>query len=117
MSLSKEEERFYCGRAFGKVNIRGGGSIRSLEPHPEISEQERVPFTWGRDPSGASQLALALLRDALSDEAEAKQFHQDFNHRVLAILPERWTISRTRIIAHINMMKYQSKTMRGTTSR
>jgi Family of unknown function (DUF6166) len=107
MALANEE-RFYCGKPFGKVTVRAGGSIRVLEPCPELSQQERLPFTWGRDPSGASHLALALLKDALTDEAEAKRFHQRFSHRVVAILPDRWTISRTRIIAHVNMMKHQS---------
>jgi Family of unknown function (DUF6166) len=107
MALSNEE-RFYCGEAFGKVTVRAGRSIRELEPCAELSEQERMPFTWGRDPSGASHLALALLKDALRDEGEAKRFHQPFSHRVLAILPDRWTISRTRIIAHVNMIRHES---------
>lgn len=106
MALANEE-RFYCGKAFGKVIIRVGGSIRELESCPELREQERKPFSWGPDPSGASHLALALLRDALSDEGEAKRFHQRFSHRVLAILPDRWTISRTRIIEYVNLMKQE----------
>ncbi len=60
-------------------------------------------FAWGGGESGsaaAHQLALALLADALQDDARAVQLHHDFCSRVVAILPERWTMTRTRILAY-----------------
>lgn len=101
----KSEERFYCGKASGYVTVREGGSTRVLEPPHGL---EPRTFTWRHNESGAEQLALALLRDALGDEETARRFHQRFSCRVIANFPDSWTITRTRIIAHINMMKHQN---------
>jgi hypothetical protein len=100
-------ERFYCGKASGVVTVREGGLSRVLEPRPGPSGEKPRPFTWGRDESGATQLALALLADALCDDAEARRFHQNFRHRVVSNFPDRWTITRTRILAHVRMMTYR----------
>jgi uncharacterized protein DUF6166 len=93
-------ERYYSGKALGEVMVREEGLTRLLEPRDR-------PFTWGRDQSGAAELALALLSDALGDETAAKRFHEHFSHRVVSNFPERWTITRTRILAHVKMMKFQ----------
>lgn len=98
----RSEERFYSGKARGEVTIREGSSSRVLEPLPGL---ERRTFTWGHDETGAEHLALALLKDALGDDETATRFHQRFSRRVITNLPERWTITRTRIIAHVKMMK------------
>jgi hypothetical protein len=106
--MSGSVERFYCGKASGEVTIREGGSTRRLQPRPDASGAAPRPFTWGRDETGATQLAFALLADALCDDAEATQLQQNFRHRVITNFPDRWTITRTRIIAHVHMMKYRS---------
>ena len=105
--MSGSVERFYCGKASGEVTIREGGSTRKLELRRGSSLETARPFTWGRDESGATQLAFALLADALCDDAEARQLHQNFRHRVIANFPDRWTITRTRILAYVRMMKYR----------
>lgn len=102
---SKSEERFYCGKVSGYVTVREGGSTRVLEPPHGL---EPRPFTWRHNESGAEQLAIALLRNALGDEETARRFYQRFSRRVIANFPDTWTITRTRIIAHINMMKHQN---------
>jgi hypothetical protein len=101
----KEQERFFSGKAPGVVTIREGGSSRVLAPLPGL---ERRAFTWGHDEAGAEHLALALLKDALGDDEMARRFHQRFRRRVIANFPKRWTITRTRIVAHVNMMKSQN---------
>jgi Family of unknown function (DUF6166) len=103
---SSSVERFYSGRASGEVMVREGHLTRVLKPRSGSSEQEPRRFTWGRNETGAAQLAFALLADAC-DEAEAKRLHQNFRHRVIANFPDRWTITRTRILAHVRMMKYR----------
>jgi hypothetical protein len=105
--MSGSVERFYSGKASGEVTIREGGATRRLQPRPDTSGAEPRPFTWGRDETGATQLAFALLADALCDDAEATQLQQNFRHRVITNFPDRWTITRTRIIAHVHMMKYR----------
>lgn len=95
-----DKERFYSGKASGAVTIREGGSTRVLEP---LHGREGT-FTWGRNETGREHLALALLVDALGDDEMARRSHQRFIRRVIVNFPERWTITRTRIIAHVNLM-------------
>jgi Family of unknown function (DUF6166) len=105
--MSGSVERFYCGKASGEVTVREGGASRTLAPRPGASGGEPKSFTWGRNETGATQLAFALLADALSDDAEARRWHQNFRHRVISNFPERWTITRSRILAHVDMMRYR----------
>jgi hypothetical protein len=104
---SSSVERFYCGKASGEVTVREGGASRVLGPRAGSIGEKSGSFTWGRNETGATQLAFALLADALSDDAEARRWHQNFRHRVIANFPERWTITRSRILAHVDMMKYR----------
>ena len=101
-------ERFYCGKASGEVVIRDRRRTDMLRPRPDLSGQGPGPFTWGKNGAGAARLAVALLADALCDDATAKRFHQDFRHRVISNFPDRWTITRTRILAYVRVMRYQS---------
>ena len=105
--LSGVIERFYSGKAPGEVTVREGGTTRVLEPRPDLNGERATVFTWGSDEAGARQFAVALLADALDDDAAAKRYHQDFRQRVIANLPERWTISRTRILRYVRVIKYQ----------
>jgi hypothetical protein len=100
-------ERFYSGKGSGEVTVRERGLSRALEPRPGSSGEGPRSFTWGRNGTGATQLAFALLADALCDDAEARRWHQNFRHRVIANFPERWTITRSRILAHVQMMRYR----------
>ena len=47
---------------------------------------------------------MALLKDALEDEKRASEFADIFNARVISILPERWTLTRERILSHTQVM-------------
>jgi hypothetical protein len=100
-------ERFYSGKGSGEVTVRERGLSRVLEPRSGSSGEEPRSFTWGRNETGATQLSFALLADALCDDAEARRWHQNFRRRVIANFPERWTITRSRILAHVHMMRYR----------
>jgi hypothetical protein len=100
-------ERFYSGKGSGEVTVRERGLSRALEPRAGSSSEEPRSFTWGRNETGATQLAFALLADALCDDAEARRWHQNFRRRVITNFPERWTITRSRILAHVQMMRYR----------
>lgn len=99
-------ERFYSGKGSGEVTVREGDLTRVLELRPRSSAEEPTPFTWGRNETGAAELAFALLADALCDDTEAMRLRQEFRNRVITNFPDRWTISRTRILAHVRMMRY-----------
>jgi hypothetical protein len=52
-------------------------------------------FEWGYGGSGPAQLALALLADALGDDARAVRLHQRFKWEIVARLErdEEWELS------------------------
>jgi hypothetical protein len=97
-------ERFYSGGRDGQVSVRDGVSgtkKRLLEPHSVSFEHAEV--------SGPAQIALTLLADALGDEAHATETHKYFSRRVVALFPERCTISRSRVLAYVNMIEHEKR--------
>ena len=56
-----------------------------------------------------SQIALTILEDALGDQASALKTHEYFSRRVGAQFPERWTISRSRVLAYVNMIEHEQR--------
>jgi hypothetical protein len=106
-------ERYYSGDAFGQVSVREGftaadGSNRvQLKPRHDLHRYPAAAFSWGGDSPGQLQLALGLLADALGDDELVLKFHLDFSRRVVSIFPDRWTITRTRIVAHANTIEFR----------
>lgn len=101
-------ERFYRGEWPSKVTVREGAENWGLDPRRDLRTQSSNAFAWGRSESSgaaAHQLALALLADALHGDGRAGRLHHDFCRRVVALLPERWTITRSRIVAHAAMIE------------
>jgi hypothetical protein len=106
-------ETFYSGVRPGQVMAREGSKKRPLTPRVDLHKHSSTMFTagtgfaWGTtDDAGPAQLSLALLADALGNDARALQLHQRFNHRVVTMLPERWTITRSRILAYADMIEH-----------
>jgi Family of unknown function (DUF6166) len=102
------KERFYSSGSNGQVTVREATEKRPLDHRIDLHDYH-LTFEWGRDSAGAAQLALALLADALANDHRAQQFHQDFKTRVIIDLPERWTITRSRIFAHVRMLERESR--------
>lgn len=52
---------------------------------------------------GASQLAFAILMDALDDETRARKLYQRFKHRTLATYDQdkAWSMSIDDVLAHV----------------
>ena len=93
-------ERFYCGDAPRQVSYREGTERQPLDPRFDLRKHSSAGLGWGESSTGSAlQLALALLTDALRDDPRALEIHQDFSRRVIPLLPKRWTISRSRILA------------------
>ena len=106
-------ERFYFGEAPGKVIVREGAEKRPLDPRFDLRKHS-TGFAWGGDGGGAGsaqQLALALLADALRNDARASRVHHDFNSRVIPLFPKRWTITRSRIIAYVDRIEIEHNKM------
>jgi hypothetical protein len=64
-------------------------------------------FAWGYHGSGPAQLALALLADALEDDARALRLYHHFKNRVIARLPkeQEWTMTRAQIWDHVRAIE------------
>ena len=66
----------------------------SLPLRLDLAEHSLGGFEWGYGGSGPAQLALALLADALGDDARALALCQAFKWEVVAVLPEsHWQLS------------------------
>ena len=100
-------EVFYSGEQTGRVTVRQGETKRALDPRFDLHKHSPSGFAWGEGDAGPAQLALALLADALQSDARALQLHHRFSRRVVSIFPERWTITRSRVLAHANMIEQQ----------
>lgn len=106
------DETFYTGVRPGQVTIRAGSNRRPLAPrfdlhkYPSASFTAAREFAWGAaGEGGPAQLSLALLADALGDDARALQLHHRFNRRVITMLPPRWTMTRSRVVAYADLME------------
>jgi len=98
-------ERFYSGQRDGQVTFRdgiGGGKKHPLEPRFVLLKHELQKTTR---PNDGSKLALTLLADALGDEARAIEIHKYFSRRVVALFPERWTITRSRVRSYVDLIE------------
>jgi hypothetical protein len=93
--------RLYFGRKEGVV-VRENGTSKPLDPH--AGQNSQSCFSWGCESPAGKCLAMALLRDALEDEKRASELADIFNARVISILPERWTLSRERILSYTDIM-------------
>ena len=104
-------ERFYSGRPSDGVTVRAANkpeTRRGLALRLDLASHSPTGFAWGYAGSGAAQLALALLADALGDDARALRLHQDFKARVVMRLPRRWTLTRSRIVAHVRQLEFDA---------
>jgi hypothetical protein len=69
-----------------------------LPPRFDLRNHSPDGFNWSYSGSGPSQLALALLADALGDDDHAQQMYQDYKFKVIARLEgDRFEISEDDI--------------------
>jgi len=99
-------EIFYSGEQDGRVTVREGETKRPLDPRFDLRKYSPTAFVWGKGDSVSAQLSLALLADALHDDARALKLHHRFNRRVVTLLPARWTITRSRILDYADLIEH-----------
>lgn len=84
----KSEERRYIGQSDGTVYVCDGRGCTLLDPRFDLRNHSQSGFAWGYGGSGPAQLALAILADALGDDAKAKRLYQEYKERVISHLPQ-----------------------------
>lgn len=104
-------EMFYSGEQAGQVTVRKGETKRLLDPRFDLHKYSPPAFAWGKGDIVSAQLSLALLADALLDDARALQLHHHFNRRVVPLLPVRWTLTRSRILDYAEMIEHTADTL------
>jgi hypothetical protein len=100
-------ELFYSGRE-DRVVVREGEQSRSLDPRLDLDPEEQTRSGWGRENTVGIRLAVALLADALDDDKVAVDLAEAFTARVVVMLPDRWTMSRTRILSFVEIILQES---------
>lgn len=94
--------KFYVGSPSGPIidTVRGNVAVmtvldstpdapatyRTLDARRDLRNHSPTGFAWGYAGSGPAQLALAILADAINDDAIAVAYYQDFKDDVIAKL-------------------------------
>jgi hypothetical protein len=103
-------ERFYSGERDGALTVRDGDGSRLTRPlQCRFDYRKYITDRAAKNPDH-TRLALTLLGDALEDERRAVEAHEYFMRRVIPLLPARFTISRSRVLAYVNEMESERRT-------
>lgn len=100
-------ERFYSGQREGDVTVReSNGTKRPLQNRFDYQKHltERTKET-----SAHRRLAFNLLADALDSEWPADEVQEYFARRIMPILPQRFIISRSRVLAYVDLMDQENR--------
>lgn len=88
-------KRYAGTRKDGVAEVTVNG--RPLNPRFDLWNHSPTGFEWD-DGSGPAQLALALLADALEDDADANQWYQEFKREVVAAFGhDDWALTDAQI--------------------
>jgi len=79
--------------------------LRELRPRFDLRNHSPDGFNWGYGGSGPSQLALALLADALDSDKVALELYQQFKWAVVCRLAATWTLTTDEIIAAVDALR------------
>jgi hypothetical protein len=102
-------ERYYSGERDGIVTVRDAGGDGAKRPLQCRFDHRKYITGRAGENSNDTRLALTLLGDALDDEGRAVEAHEHFARRVISLLPPRFTISRSRVLAYVNTMEQEKR--------
>lgn len=96
------------------VDVGPGGMIAAsmaLNPRYDLRNHSPDGLSWGYHGSGPAQAALAILCDALHDDARALQLYQSFKSRVLAALPmdEEWQMTHDQVLQRVRQLESERR--------
>jgi hypothetical protein len=92
-----------------------GKSGRRLPRRLDLARPSPTGFEWGYGGSGPRQLALALLADALGDDARALRLSMDFKWSYVAKLwrDEPWKITDAEVSARADALEARQEAKHG----
>lgn len=101
-------DRIYMGNRGDRVGpgtvlaADPGAAVVDLDPRHDLRNHSPNGFQWGYGGSGPAQLALALLADALNDDARALRHYQTFKAaRIASITGDTWEMTVGGILAEV----------------
>lgn len=92
-----------------------GRRARPLRWRLDLRNHSPTGFCWGYGGSGPAQLALALLADALHNNARAERLHQYFKWRRIATLPreQEWRMTLDEVLAIVRDLEREQPMKHG----
>jgi len=96
--------KMYVGRRdkLGKAMVRiigHDGDTRELPERRDLFNHSPSGFDWGFGGSGPSQLALAILADAIGNDPVALRLYPEFKWAVIAKLPkDHWRLTHMEVM-------------------
>jgi hypothetical protein len=96
------------------VHVVEDGDSHALKLRRDLRDHN-TNFAWGYGGSGPAQLALAILADALDDDARAVRLHQRFKFDVIVGLEQTqdWDLTHAAVLAAVYRLE-KPNTFAGT---
>jgi hypothetical protein len=93
------------------VRVIENGDARELDPRFQDCNKSPTGFEWGYTGSGPTQLAFAILADAMHVQV-AHALMQKFKFAVIALLPrnEPWQITEQQVMDFVMAQLKQERT-------
>lgn len=79
----------------------------SLNPRLDLRNHSPDGPEWGYFGSGPAQLSLAILADALKDDARALRLYQDYKRIRIGVLPimGSWALTREQVLSDVSRIE------------
>ena len=102
-------ERYYSRGPDGELTARDGpgGVQRRLFSPGSVFNKPAAAGPGHAASSTSDQLAFRLLADALGSEVLAGAAQDYFSRRVMSLLPARFTMTRSRVKAYVEMIEQE----------
>ena len=101
-------ERFYSSESADTLTVRDGDGPKQplhnrFDYQAHMSERARL--------APRARLAFDLLADALDNQAPTREVHDYFMRRIVPLLPQRFTITRSRVRAFVERIADEQRAL------